>query len=123
MGIFRLYAAPADWREVIRIAEELDDYTLDVMTPKIMGTYPNTYTFTKALAEQVIVDYSDKIPSVIFRPSIGKLMDLKFKIHRGFRRQKLIRQRTYSLVCESIFYRFFLKFPKRFIAFFFICPL
>ena len=32
---------------------------------------PNTYTFTKRLAEQVINDYSESLPCVIFRPSIS----------------------------------------------------
>ena len=31
---------------------------------------PNTYTFTKSMAEQVINDYKHKVPLVIFRPSI-----------------------------------------------------
>lgn len=31
---------------------------------------PNTYTFTKRLAEQVISDYSKSLPCVIIRPSI-----------------------------------------------------
>lgn len=37
-----------------------------------MKNHPNTYTFTKALAEQVVNDFKNKIPVVIYRPSIGK---------------------------------------------------
>lgn len=32
---------------------------------------PNTYTFSKRIAEQVINDYSKDLPTVIIRPSIG----------------------------------------------------
>ena len=38
---------------------------------RYLGSMPNTYTFTKRLAEQVINDYSKDLPSIIFRPSIG----------------------------------------------------
>lgn len=31
---------------------------------------PNTYIFTKRLAEQVISDYSETLPCIIFRPSL-----------------------------------------------------
>lgn len=68
----KIYPAPADWRKIIKLVENLDDHTLDVFTAKILQKYPNTYTFTKGLAEHVIEDYKDKIPAVIFRPSIGK---------------------------------------------------
>lgn len=32
---------------------------------------PNTYTFSKRIAEQVINDYSKDLPTVIIRPGIG----------------------------------------------------
>lgn len=38
---------------------------------RYLGTMPNTYTFTKRLAEQVISDYSESLPCAIIRPSIG----------------------------------------------------
>lgn len=33
---------------------------------------PNTYTFTKSLAEHVANDYKDQLPILIYRPSIGR---------------------------------------------------
>jgi len=38
--------------------------------------WPNTYTFTKALAENDILSYENQLPISIFRPSISK--DLKY---------------------------------------------
>lgn len=69
----KLYPAPADWRRAIEIAEKCDNDTLVPMTEKFMGTFPNTYTFTKALGEHVVTDMCQgKIPVKICRPSIGK---------------------------------------------------
>ena len=38
----------------------------------MLGKWPNTYTFTKAIAEHVVVENIDCIPAVIFRPSISE---------------------------------------------------
>ncbi|KAL0280646.1 UNVERIFIED_CONTAM: hypothetical protein PYX00_001874 [Menopon gallinae] len=65
-----VYPAPADWREVIHIAENMDQEALEVFCGKILGFYPNTYTYTKALAEHVVLDHADSIPAAIFRPTI-----------------------------------------------------
>lgn len=35
----------------------------------------NTYIYTKHLAENVVEDYSDRLPLVIYRPGIGKLVN------------------------------------------------
>nr|CAD7567812.1 unnamed protein product [Timema californicum] len=39
-------------------------------TFRIIGKWPNTYTFTKALAEHVIDRYNHELPVAIFRPSM-----------------------------------------------------
>ncbi|XP_015178305.1 PREDICTED: putative fatty acyl-CoA reductase CG5065 [Polistes dominula] len=63
---------PSDfnWMDAIKIAENVDDYLLRVLTSKLIGNMPNTYIFTKKLAEDVINYYSDRLPCVICRPSI-----------------------------------------------------
>lgn len=38
---------------------------------RYIGEMPNTYVFSKKLAEQVIGDYSESLPCVLLRPSIG----------------------------------------------------
>ena len=40
------------------------------MTPFLLGGWPNTYTFTKAIAETVILKESVGMPICIVRPSI-----------------------------------------------------
>ncbi|XP_062711331.1 fatty acyl-CoA reductase wat-like [Aedes albopictus] len=39
-------------------------------SPRLTSFSPNTYTFTKGLAEQICYDYRQELPLVIFRPSI-----------------------------------------------------
>lgn len=48
----------------------MDDDTVAVLTPHLLAGYPNTYVFTKALAEQLVLDSLDELPIVIIRPSI-----------------------------------------------------
>lgn len=38
---------------------------------RLIVGFPNTYCFTKNLAESLVNDYRDKLPIGIFRPSIG----------------------------------------------------
>ncbi|CAL7946734.1 unnamed protein product [Xylocopa violacea] len=65
-----VYPPICDWKSAIRMAERLDKRTVEIFTSKYVGSMPNTYTFSKRLAEQVINDYSKDLPSVILRPSI-----------------------------------------------------
>ncbi|EFN65009.1 Fatty acyl-CoA reductase 1 [Camponotus floridanus] len=65
-----LYPSELDWKEAIKVAETVDEYTLRTFTAKYLATMPNTYTFSKRLAEAIINDYSKSLPCVIIRPSI-----------------------------------------------------
>lgn len=69
----KLYPAHTNWQTAIEVAENSDEYLLDIMSAKYMESMPNTYTFTKGLAEHVVYDMcKGKVPAVIFRPSIGE---------------------------------------------------
>lgn len=57
---------------VIQITEWFDDETLNKLTPNLIQPRPNTYTYTKALAEHVLATDGEGLPVVIVRPSIGK---------------------------------------------------
>ena len=48
----------------------MDDSLIEQVTPKLIGDLPNTYTFTKKLAELVVATESDNLPITIVRPSI-----------------------------------------------------
>ncbi|GAB0087090.1 Fatty acyl-CoA reductase [Sergentomyia squamirostris] len=66
----KVYPLLADWRQAIKLAENLDPDVLDILAPKYMDYQPNAHTFTKSLAEQIMIEYSQKLPIFIFRPSI-----------------------------------------------------
>lgn len=41
---------------------------------RILDDIPNTYTFTKALAEGLVNQELSKMPIVLLRPSFGKIL-------------------------------------------------
>ncbi|VEN56723.1 unnamed protein product, partial [Callosobruchus maculatus] len=65
-----VYPPPMDPERVTTLVDCLDEPLVDQLTASLVGTRPNTYTFTKALAECWLRDHSDGLPLVIVRPSI-----------------------------------------------------
>ncbi|KAG5336094.1 FACR1 reductase, partial [Acromyrmex heyeri] len=66
----KMYPPIADWRKMIEIVETLDEHTLNVFMVKCLHYAPNTYIFSKNLAENIIQEYSSSLPCAIVRPSI-----------------------------------------------------
>lgn len=66
----KVHPAITDWRKTIKICEKAEKSELDVMTKHFINFMPNTYVFSKHLAEQISLEYSKKLPVMIFRPSI-----------------------------------------------------
>jgi alcohol-forming fatty acyl-CoA reductase len=66
----KIYPPYVDWRKAIEIVEKYDDDLINQLTQHYTGFMPNTYVFSKHLAEQVSNDYKHKLPIVVFRPSI-----------------------------------------------------
>ena len=52
----------------------MDDDMLSLVTPKLLGKKPNTYTYTKHLAEILLVTEASDLPVCIIRPSIVTAM-------------------------------------------------
>lgn len=48
----------------------MDDDLVATLTPKLIGERPNTYTFTKALAEFLVQQEAEELNVAIVRPSI-----------------------------------------------------
>ena len=55
---------------LIQMADWLDQDTLQELKRRLLGPRPNTYTYTKALAEWLLVKSARDLPVVICRPSI-----------------------------------------------------
>ncbi|GLH02167.1 LOW QUALITY PROTEIN: Putative fatty acyl-CoA reductase CG5065, partial [Gryllus bimaculatus] len=78
------YNAVHDPETIIRLVEVMDGDIIDALTPKLLGKRPNTYTYTKALAENVLQEHNKKLPIVVVRPSIGQYLKTK-----DFQKRKL----------------------------------
>ncbi|XP_026674822.1 putative fatty acyl-CoA reductase CG5065 isoform X3 [Ceratina calcarata] len=66
----RVYDPPADPDDVMRLVEWMDETSLDLITPKLLDLHPNTYTYSKRLAEKLVADEYPNLPCTIARPSI-----------------------------------------------------
>jgi len=68
----RVYPAPGDPHGMIDMCTWMDPSLLDApdITKKMIGNRPNTYTFTKALAESLLSTEATELPVAIMRPSI-----------------------------------------------------
>lgn len=67
-----LYPAPDLAERVIDLAHSLSEEALREMTPAVLKDHPNSYTFTKHLAEHEVNKYADKFPCGIVRPSMSE---------------------------------------------------
>lgn len=65
------YTPPVSRNAVEKIVETLDSKTVDSLLEDILAGFPNTYTFTKCLAEEVVTNMARDLPTVIFRPAIS----------------------------------------------------
>lgn len=68
----KVYDCPHKPEDLIRCAEWMTEESLAVAQKDILGVHPNTYTYTKRLAEILVRDEYNKgtLPVCIVRPSI-----------------------------------------------------
>lgn len=67
-----LYPAPENVEKVIDLATTLSEEAILDLQPSLLGEHPNTYTFTKHLAEHEVSKLADRFPCGIVRPSMSK---------------------------------------------------
>jgi fatty acyl-CoA reductase len=65
-----IYPPPADPHKLVQSVEWMNDDIINTITPELIGNKPNTYTYTKALAEHLLSEESGVLPICIVRPSI-----------------------------------------------------
>lgn len=71
----QVYNPPVKPDHLIEACDWIQDDLIDYLTPKIIQLKPNTYTYTKAVAETIILQecnkmYPRRLPCAIIRPSI-----------------------------------------------------
>jgi len=65
-----IYPPPADPQKLMECVDWMDEELLKSITKKLVGKRPNTYTYTKALAEHLLLEECGSIPLAIVRPTI-----------------------------------------------------
>lgn len=63
------YEPPMTYEDVDRILQT----NANTSNLNILGEWPNTYTFTKAISEDLVRRKGGQIPVGVFRPAIGKI--------------------------------------------------
>ncbi|KYN29624.1 PREDICTED: putative fatty acyl-CoA reductase CG5065 [Trachymyrmex cornetzi] len=66
----RCYDSPDDPQDIMRLVQWLDDEGINLITPKLLHPHPNTYTYSKRLAETLVSNEYPNLPCCIARPSI-----------------------------------------------------
>lgn len=66
----RVYQPPEDPHNLMNLVKWMDRDMLHSITEKIISPHPNTYTYSKRLAEKLVADYHPTMPVAIARPSI-----------------------------------------------------
>lgn len=56
--------------DMIHLMDYMDEELLNSISADLIKGFPNTYVYTKHLAENLIKEYSSPLPAVVFRPSI-----------------------------------------------------
>lgn len=70
----RFYEPPMSPYQMLELAERLtgrDQEEVEIMTDQLIRPWPNTYTYTKALTEELVRDYRTKFTIAVIRPTIG----------------------------------------------------
>ncbi|TGZ47496.1 Fatty acyl-CoA reductase, partial [Temnothorax longispinosus] len=66
----RFYSYPINHKDLIIFTRNLNENIMEEKISRIMSQWPNTYTFTKAIAEGLLRDEMGDLPVGIFRPAI-----------------------------------------------------
>ncbi|XP_055635584.1 putative fatty acyl-CoA reductase CG5065 [Toxorhynchites rutilus septentrionalis] len=65
-----IYPPPYNPEEIIQLVKWFPEDMLEKLTPSLIGNRPNSYTFTKAMAEHMLLKEAKDLPVSIVRPSI-----------------------------------------------------
>lgn len=66
----KVYRTTENPKQVIEVCRWIKDDALEQATPALIAPHPNTYTYTKRLAETLVADEYPNLPVVIARPAI-----------------------------------------------------
>ena len=65
-----VYPPPVQPERIIEASEWMDESLMNLMTPSMIKDKPNTYIYTKSIAEAMVIKECKDMPCSIVRPSI-----------------------------------------------------
>ncbi|GBP52562.1 Putative fatty acyl-CoA reductase CG5065 [Eumeta japonica] len=66
----KVHNPPVDPHQVLQAASWLTEEQMSILTPSILHLHPNSYTYSKRLAEVLVSECYPQLPAAIVRPSI-----------------------------------------------------
>ena len=63
----QFYTLQTNYSKLLKVSEWLSEERFNELAPHLMEGRPNTYTYTKALAEQLVRDQCQMIPTAVVR--------------------------------------------------------
>ncbi|XP_054280185.1 fatty acyl-CoA reductase wat-like isoform X2 [Macrosteles quadrilineatus] len=66
----KFYAPPTPSEDLCQVTRCIKPDLLDKITPQLLQEWPNTYVYTKSVAEDLVLRHSKNLPVVVFRPAI-----------------------------------------------------
>ncbi|KAB0791177.1 hypothetical protein PPYR_02977 [Photinus pyralis] len=66
----KFYPPPLDSKKLIMLTDTIQERLLDKVTPILLDQWPNTYTYTKSVAEDIVRLEGEGLPVGIFRPAV-----------------------------------------------------
>ncbi|XP_018318580.1 fatty acyl-CoA reductase wat [Agrilus planipennis] len=66
----RFYPPPMSYKKLLTFVDVSTETLLEKITPEVLDKWPNTYTYTKAVGEDVVNCEGVGLPVAVFRPSI-----------------------------------------------------
>ncbi|XP_046742043.1 fatty acyl-CoA reductase wat-like [Diprion similis] len=66
----KFYPTPIDGDKLLKLLDILDDASLEHLVPVLLGKWPNTYAYTKVIAEHSVRRSCHTLPVCMVRPSI-----------------------------------------------------
>ncbi|CAG2056362.1 unnamed protein product, partial [Timema podura] len=68
----KFYPSPHSFGQLMAIIQNLTDQELEKIAPELLKNIPNTYVYTKAIAENIIKEEAGNLPIGVFRPAIDR---------------------------------------------------
>lgn len=67
---------PNTWIRFIEGMVDENDENFKILTQKMIEPWPNSYSYTKALCEEMVRKFGENVPTAVIRPSISNFLNV-----------------------------------------------